>query len=77
MTPEQLQTYNNYYRQHQRCPSCKSDDLEVTTLGCLVGRIPEAIDINRATCCNCGWRGTVNDLVPDPKVSNQEPTDAT
>ena len=56
-----------YWRLHNKCPICKSDNIETTTAGILLSindkdgyRIKK--DQNRAHC-GCGWEGIAHDLI--------------
>ena len=61
-----------YNRTHTHCPQCGSQGIRTT----LVGYLPQTTgntlkemvenfkyrDLNRTTCCDCGWIGTTEDL---------------
>lgn len=53
-----------YYEAHAVCPSCGSEYLFQTLLGFVLDLDhPDAFkDRNEATCCDCRWKGVVDDL---------------
>lgn len=51
---------------HTYCPQCGSARLTTTTMGHLPSSRGEYRDTNRATC-ECGWRGTVHQLISLPQ----------
>lgn len=67
LLPELKKIENNYYFEHEACPSCKKKTNLVQTL---VGIpfIPEYGKIWKDTnscACSCGWCGIVDDLVKE------------
>lgn len=60
--PNDLASSPGYYQRHACCPVCYSQDMEQTTIGCLLG-----YDTNAAHCI-CGWKGIVHDLIAHPRL---------
>lgn len=57
---------NEYYSKHKCCPNCKSEYISQTLVCYIVDpKHPEKFkDNNYCHCFDCGWNGTVHDLVP-------------
>lgn len=53
-----------YYSDRVACPACDSTEIESTCLGYLPVPGVRFRDENRASC-GCGWKGQVDDLVPE------------
>lgn len=56
-------------KNHSHCPDCGCCDYEMTC----VGFFGIKDTFNRATCCNCGWKGKVCDLVPEGRAARWIP----
>lgn len=68
------QGYIDYYNNHKACPQCGKTDICSTTGPWGPTPYQRGIDTNKAWC-DCGWQGTVNDLVaPIGAVYNLEDT---
>lgn len=61
-----LAGWPEYRERHAVCPRCHGEDIEQTTLGFVLA----VYDTNRASC-SCGWKGIVDDLVPNPNKETQ------
>lgn len=61
-----------YNRTHTHCPNCGSRGIEMTVVGYIPRTTGSTLrervenfryrDLNRTTCCDCGWMGTTEDL---------------
>jgi DNA-directed RNA polymerase subunit RPC12/RpoP len=56
-----------WIRLHKCCPECNSEKIIKTDNPVISSDVVGYTDdVNHATCPNCGWKGMVKKLVPDP-----------
>jgi len=64
-------TADDYYREHEVCPTCKTREFRQTLLSFIFHEFESYEDSNEVTC-ECGFRGVVDDLIPDPAQGSYE-----
>jgi hypothetical protein len=65
---KKLWAFKEFHKRHKNCPQCKLEwNGESTCMGCMYSGDDEVYkyyyDDNYISCYNCGFKGTITDLV--------------